>query len=165
MDTLTPKERSARMALIKGRDTKPELLLRQIVSALGYRAKLHYDLPGRPDFAFPKRRKVIQIHGCFWHRHRARSCPLARLPKSRLDFWLPKLEANRTRDLAKARELRRAGWKLLVIWECQLKDTARVARRISIFLEETHEVGRTVRGGRRIGARSPRGGLQARSTR
>jgi DNA mismatch endonuclease (patch repair protein) len=136
MDTLSPKERSARMALIKGRDTKPELLLRQIVSALGYRARLHYDLPGRPDMAFPKRRKAIQMHGCFWHRHRARACPLARLPKSRLDFWLPKLEANRARDLAKARELRSMGWKLLVIWECQLRAPFRVARRIHTFLEK-----------------------------
>jgi DNA mismatch endonuclease (patch repair protein) len=136
MDTLTPKERSARMALIKGRDTKPELLLRKLVLALGYRGRLHYDLPGRPDMAFPKRRKAIQMHGCFWHRHRARSCPLARLPKSRLDFWLPKLEANRARDLAKAQELRSMGWKLLVIWECQLRTPARVARRINTFLEK-----------------------------
>ena len=124
------------MALIKSRDTKPELLLRQIVLALGYRARLHYDLPGRPDMAFPQRRKAIQMHGCFWHRHRARSCPLARLPKSRLDFWLLKLEANRVRDLAKARELRSMGWELLVIWECQLRTPARVARRIHSFLEK-----------------------------
>jgi DNA mismatch endonuclease (patch repair protein) len=91
MDTLTPKERSERMSRVRNKDTKPEMQVRRLVSALGYRYRLQYKkVPGRPDLAFPGRRKVIFVHGCFWHRHPEPSCPLARLPKSRLDFWGPR---------------------------------------------------------------------------
>lgn len=98
MDTLTRAERSKRMALVRGKDTKPELLVRKIASLCGYRFRLHAsDLPGKPDIVFTRRRKVIFIHGCFWHRHPG--CALAQLPKSKLDFWVPKLTENRCRGL------------------------------------------------------------------
>ena len=94
MDSLSPAERSEIMARVRSKDSRPELFVRKLVFALGYRYRLHAeDLPGHPDMAFRKLRKVIFVHGCFWHRHAA--CALARLPKSRLDFWLPKLEGNR----------------------------------------------------------------------
>lgn len=134
MDTLTPLERSARMALVRAKDTKPELLVRRLVHGMGYRYRLHRrDLPGTPDLVFPGRGKVIFIHGCFWHRH-AR-CVLARLPKSRGDFWLPKLTANAERDVRNTRALRRLGWSVLTIWECQLGDTSKLANRIRRFLD------------------------------
>ncbi len=134
MDTLTPAERSARMALVRAKDTKPELLVRRLVHGMGHRYRLHRrDLPGTPDLVFLGRSKVIFIHGCFWHRH-AR-CALARLPKSRGDFWLPKLTANAERDARNVRALRRLGWSVLTIWECQLGDTANLANRIRRFLD------------------------------
>jgi DNA mismatch endonuclease (patch repair protein) len=134
MDTLTPAERSERMALVRAKDTKPELLVRRLVHGMGYRYRLHRrDLPGTPDLVFPGRSKVIFIHGCFWHRH-AR-CALARLPKSRGDFWLPKLTANAERDARNVRALRRLGWSVLTIWECQLGDTAKLASRIRRFFD------------------------------
>jgi DNA mismatch endonuclease (patch repair protein) len=134
MDTLTPAERSARMALVRSKDTKLELLVRRLVHRMGYRYRLHRrDLPGTPDLVFPGRRKLIFIHGCFWHRH-AR-CALARMPKSRSDFWLPKLTANAERDARNVRALRRLGWSVLTIWECQLGDTAKLANRIRRFLD------------------------------
>jgi DNA mismatch endonuclease (patch repair protein) len=109
MDTLTRAERSKRMALVRGKDTKPELLVRKIAKACGYRFRLHVSgLPGKPDIVFTKRRKVIFIHGCFWHRHPAPGCALARLPKSKLDFWLPKLTENRRRDLRNISNPRRS---------------------------------------------------------
>ena len=134
MDTLTPRERSARMALVRGKDTKPELLVRRLVHGLGYRYRLHRrDLPGTPDLVFPGRGKVIMVHGCFWHRHEG--CALARLPKSRGDFWLPKLTTNAERDASNTRALRRLGWGVMTIWECQLRDTAALASRIRRFLD------------------------------
>ena len=134
MDTLTPAERSARMALVRAKDTKPELMVRRFVHGMGYRYQLHRrDLPGTPDMVFPGRGKVIFVHGCFWHRH-AR-CALARLPKSRGDFWLPKLTANAERDARNGRALRQLGWGVLTIWECQLRDTAALANRIRRFLD------------------------------
>jgi DNA mismatch endonuclease (patch repair protein) len=134
-DTLTPAERSERMSRVRGRHTAPEMLVRRIVHALGYRYRLHRrDLPGCPDLVFGKRRKVIFVHGCFWHRHGDSACKLARLPKSRLDFWLPKLEANRARDEKNQERIAAMGWEFLVIWECQLGDRALLAERIRSFL-------------------------------
>ncbi len=99
LDTLQPAEQNARMALIRSKDTRPELAVRRLVHGMGYRYRLHArDLPGRPDLVFRARRKVIFVHGCFWHRHDDPNCKLARLPSSRLDFWLPKLGGNKARD-------------------------------------------------------------------
>ncbi len=136
MDTLSQRDRSQRMALVKSVDTGPELLVRRLVHAMGFRYRLHAkNLPGRPDMVFARFGCVIFVHGCFWHRHRKIGCPLARMPKSRIDFWEPKLEANRTRDQANKRALRRAGWRVLEVWECQLRKPQAVAGRIRYFLE------------------------------
>ncbi len=124
------------MALIRGKDTGPELKVRRIVHRLGYRYGLHArDLPGCPDIILRQRRKLIFVHGCFWHRHRKTGCALARLPKSRLDFWEPKLEANRLRDIGHRKSLRAAGWKILVVWECELGNKERLENKVHAFLE------------------------------
>jgi len=121
MDTLTESERSKRMKLIRCQDTAPELAVRRLVHGMGYRYRLHLkDLPGKPDLVFPARKKIIFEHGCYWHRHDDPSCKLARLPKSKLDFWLPKLEANRERDRKNSASLKSMGWRVLVIWECEI---------------------------------------------
>lgn len=149
-DTLTKRERSERMSRVRGKNTTPELIVRRILQGMGYRYALHRaDLPGNPDIVLLSRKKVIFVHGCFWHRHRAQTCDLARLPKSRLEFWLPKLEANRLRDRRKQRALRAAGWKILVVWECQLRDKERLENKIRRFLRGTNARGGIVRRGRR----------------
>lgn len=135
MDTLTPSERSLRMARVRSKDTKPEMLVRRLVHGLGYRYRLHDKrLPGTPDMVFTGRKKVIFVHGCFWHRHPG--CPLARLPKSRLDFWLPKLEGNRERDLRQLEALRAKGWEPMIIWECEVKDLDSLIQKLHGFLAE-----------------------------
>lgn len=133
MDTLTPAERSERMSRVRSKDTKPELTIRHLIHRMGFRYRLHArDLPGNPDLVFPSRSKIIFIHGCFWHRHG--TCKNTRWPKSRLDFWRPKLEKNQFRDMANRRKLRRLGWRVLVIWECQL-NRENLAARIRAFLQ------------------------------
>jgi DNA mismatch endonuclease (patch repair protein) len=123
------------MARVRSKNSRPELAVRGIVFALGHRYRLHArDLPGCPDLVFRPRRKVIFVHGCFWHRHAG--CALARIPKSRIDFWTAKLEGNRKRDERNKRALAREGWKVLIIWECQLRDVARLEARIGRFLDE-----------------------------
>lgn len=116
------------------RDTKPELRVRRAAHALGYRFRLHRrDLPGCPDLVLPKHRVVIFVHGCFWHRHE--SCPMARLPKSRQDFWVPKLESNRRRDLANFEKLIAIRWRPVVIWECETLEPLALARSIHSRIE------------------------------
>ena len=136
VDTLTKEQRSERMGLVRGKDTGPEIAVRRLAYGLGYRYRLHgKGLPGRPDLVFGKKKKVIFVHGCFWHRHGDSSCKLARLPKSRLDFWVPKLEANKERDIRNQEALRAEGWGVLVIWECELTDQPALARKIGKFLQ------------------------------
>jgi DNA mismatch endonuclease (patch repair protein) len=133
MDTLSPKARSERMSRVRSKDSKPEMAVRRLVHGLGYRYRLHgKGIPGRPDLVFRSRRKVIFVHGCFWHRH-AR-CKLARLPKSRLDFWKPKLERNRERDREVQKALYDEGWSSLVIWECEVVNLDKLTARIHSFL-------------------------------
>lgn len=135
-DTMTPAERAKRMSLIRCKDTEPEYVVRRLVHSMGYRYRLHGSrLPGKPDMVFAGRRKVIFVHGCFWHRHPDADCDLARLPKSRLDFWLPKLEGNKQRDAVQMAALRQLGWNALVVWECQLRDRAGLEARIRQFLQ------------------------------
>jgi len=118
---------------IRKRDTKPELAVRRVAHALGFRFRLHRrDLPGTPDLVFPRHRKAIQVHGCFWHQHEG--CKLARQPKSRLDYWLPKLARNTQRDDATRGALEAAGWTCLVIWECQTQDSAALEVTLRRFL-------------------------------
>jgi DNA mismatch endonuclease (patch repair protein) len=140
-DPLSPEQRSERMSRVRGKDTKPELLIRKLVWSLGFRYRLHSkQLPGRPDLVFSGKKKVIFIHGCFWHQH-GENCRQYRMPRSKLDFWLPKLESNKKRDVANQRSLREMGWSYLVIWECQIKAKEEVARRIVNFLEDKSEIG------------------------
>ncbi|MBN3803193.1 DNA mismatch endonuclease Vsr [Paraburkholderia sp. Ac-20336] len=134
VDTLTPAARSKRMSLIRGKNTGPEMTVRRLIYAAGYRYRLHgMKLPGRPDLVFSRRRKVIFVHGCFWHRHEG--CRLARLPKSRLEFWGEKLEGNRQRDMRNLEALRALGWATMVVWECELADEKALIERIRAFLE------------------------------
>ena len=116
------------MALIRKRDTKPELVVRRMVHRMGYRFRLHRrDLPGTPDLVFPARRKVILVHGCFWHRH---DCPLgSKAPRARPEYWIPKLERNRQRDVVTLESLAALGWTALVIWECEVRPMSREASR------------------------------------
>jgi DNA mismatch endonuclease (patch repair protein) len=134
-DHLTPQERSRNMSRVKGRDTKPELLVRSIVHRLGYRFRLHgKSLPGRPDVVLPRHRKVIFVHGCFWHGHPG--CRRAARPSTNREFWDKKIDGNIARDKANVRALRRAGWKVLVIWQCAMKDCGRLKKRLGKFLSE-----------------------------
>ena len=133
-DTLSKSDRSQRMSLIRATDTKPELVVRRLTHRLGYRYRLHVrGLSGTPDMVLKSRRSVIFVHGCFWHRHEG--CRSARLPKSNLDYWEAKLEGNRQRDARNIQLLKKDGWRSLIIWECETKDYAKLARRITQFLE------------------------------
>jgi DNA mismatch endonuclease, patch repair protein len=133
VDTLTPEQRSERMSLVRGKDTRPELAVRRLAHGLGYRyRKNRRDLPGQPDLVFPGRRKIIFVHGCFWHRHK---CALGRMPKSRQEFWRPKLEKNRVRDARNAKQLRGGGWRVLVVWECQIRHVTALTARLREFLD------------------------------
>ncbi|KAB1069983.1 DNA mismatch endonuclease Vsr [Methylobacterium planeticum] len=125
--------RSALMQRIRGKNTKPELLVRRLIHSMGYRFRLHRrDLPGRPDLVFPSRRKVIFVHGCFWHRHLG--CKKASTPTTRRDFWQTKFAQNVERDARKERELQQAGWDVFVVWECETGDLKRLSGRLSEFL-------------------------------
>ena len=138
-DTLSRAARSERMSRVRGKDTGPELVVRRMVHGMGFRYRVHRrDLPGNPDLVFPARRKVIFVHGCFWHRHDDPACKLARLPKSRLEFWLPKLETNARRDAEHLDRLRVLGWDTLIIWECELKNKSFLKKKLGSFI--SHEV-------------------------
>ena len=128
-DRITPEHRSWNMSRIRGRDTVPELMVRSIVHRLGFRFSLRRtDLPGKPDIVLPRFRTVIFVHGCFWHRHG--SCRNSVLPKTRRGFWLSKLDSNVARDRRNAAALRTLGWHVLVVWECELKNNAKLRRKI-----------------------------------
>lgn len=121
------------MKAVRGKDTGPEWTVRRLVHRMGYRYRLHRkDLPGKPDLVFLTRRKVIFVHGCFWHAH---GCQIGQPPKSRLDYWLPKLERNRERDAEKVEELKALGWSVLTVWQCETQDTEVLANRIHKFLD------------------------------
>src|ERR1700752_751783 len=133
LDPLSPTQRSERMGRVHGRHTKPELQVRRLVWRLGFRYRLHSaKLPGRPDLVFRARKKVLFVHGCFWHQHK--NCRQYQMPKSHLDYWLPKLEGNAARDARNQKALREKGWDYLILWECELKNTDRLVTRITRFL-------------------------------
>lgn len=122
------------MRRVPCKNTKPELVVRKLVYSLGYRYRLRpKELPGRPDLSFPGRKKIIFVNGCFWHYH---GCEKGKPPKSNLEYWLPKLERNRDRDRANLRSLESAGWKVLVLWQCELGDNEALTLRIREFLQE-----------------------------
>lgn len=136
MDTVSSDRRSENMRRIKSQDTIPEMMVRRLLHRLGFRFRLHRrDLPGRPDLVFPGRHKIIFIHGCFWHQHA--KCRDGRPPSSRTDYWLPKLERNRSRDKETVSALRERGWRVLVIWECEIHSDPRLTDRLCNFLRET----------------------------
>jgi DNA mismatch endonuclease (patch repair protein) len=134
MDSVSPKRRSEIMSRVTGKNTRPEIVVRKLLHGLGYRFRLHRkDLPGRPDVVLPKWRTVVFIHGCFWHRHVG--CPNTRTPKSRIEFWTSKFEENIQRDRITRERLEALGWRVLVIWECELGDVASLTERIRRFIE------------------------------
>ncbi|MDX8410370.1 MAG: DNA mismatch endonuclease Vsr [Mariprofundaceae bacterium] len=131
-DPLSEEQRSERMSRIRRADTKPEMTVRRLVHGMGYRYRLHAkELPGHPDLVFRPRKKVIFVHGCFWHQH---GCSQYRMPKSRKEFWLPKLRKNVERDQYVYQQLETRGWGILLIWECQLKNTISLRQHIKEFL-------------------------------
>ena len=122
------------MASVRSKNTGPEMKVRKLLHAHGYRYRIHRrDLPGTPDLAFPGRRKAIFVNGCFWHGH---GCRWGKLPKSKLDYWGPKIEANRRRDARKLAELEDYGWRALVLWQCELREPEGALNRLIGFLEE-----------------------------
>lgn len=135
-DKIPPHQRSENMRKIRSKGMKPEMAVRQLVHSLGYRYRLHgKGLPGKPDLVFTSRKKVIFVNGCFWHQHANASCRITRVPKSNLEFWVPKLERTQKRDQENLRKLREAGWEALVLWECQLKDSNQLRKKITAFLD------------------------------
>lgn len=135
MDRVTADRRSEIMRRIRSKDTSIEMTIRRLVHGMGYRYRLHAkDLPGSPDLVFRGRRKIILVHGCFWHRHR--KCPLSTTPKTRIDFWKEKFEKNISRDRRNLRELRKLGWSVLVVWQCEIKDKDKLEKKIRLFIEK-----------------------------
>ena len=132
VDNRTEASRSALMGRIGSKNTAPELIVRRLLHSLGYRFRLHRkDLPGTPDIVLPARRKAIFVHGCFWHAH---GCRIGQPPKSRPEFWEPKLARNRARDEENSRDLEHAGWDVLTVWQCETKDKATLADLLEKFL-------------------------------
>lgn len=133
MDIISAERRSALMRRVRQRDTDPELVVRRVAHALGYRFRLHRrDLPGTPDLVFPRYRVALFVHGCFWHRHEG--CPRATTPKSRRDYWLPKFAANVERDRRKEEALKSLGWRVLIFWECEINDANSLKRRLKFVM-------------------------------
>ena len=129
----TPEQRTRTMRAVKSKDTAPEIAVRRIAHAMGFRFRLHgVDLPGTPDLVFPKRQTVIFVHGCFWHGHHcARG---ARVPARNREYWTTKIARNVTRDQKDQRALRKLGWKSLIIWECELKTPERLRKKLARYL-------------------------------
>ena len=124
------------MRRIRSKDMTPELHVRRLLHHLGYRYRLHRkSLPGQPDIIFPKLKKAIFVHGCFWHQHSDPACKITRLPKSRLDYWTPKLARNKQRDEESIALLVKLGWKVLVVWECDVEDKGRLPAELVTFLK------------------------------
>lgn len=132
-DTRTPEQRRRIMQSVGQKNTGPELAVRKMLHRLGYRYVLNDSrLPGRPDLVFPRCRKVIFIHGCFWHGH---GCAKGKLPKSRLEYWEPKIRGNKQRDASSARAIRRLNWDVLTVWQCQVRRPDKILPRLIRFLE------------------------------
>jgi DNA mismatch endonuclease (patch repair protein) len=133
VDTISQAQRSEVMSRVRGKNTRPEVIVRKLVFAAGYRYRLHVKaLPGSPDLVFPSRKKVIFVHGCFWHGHS--NCRLSRTPKSRIEFWTAKLNGNKERDSRNVEALADNGWEYLVLWECELRERSTLQARIQDFL-------------------------------
>jgi DNA mismatch endonuclease, patch repair protein len=126
------------MSRIRDKDTKPELVVRSMLHQMGYRFRLHRsDLPGKPDIVLPKYKIVIQVYGCFWHRHQG--CKMAYIPKTRKHFWMEKFTKNVERDRKQQKQLEKLGWQLLVVWECETNNLKRLANKLSTAIEGTKD--------------------------
>jgi DNA mismatch endonuclease (patch repair protein) len=135
VDRITTQRRSANMSKIKSKGMKPEMLVRSLAHGMGYRYRLHRkDLPGKPDLVFPRLRKAIFVHGCFWHQHSIENCRRSHIPRSNREYWQPKLDRNIARDKFALLELTRLGWETLVLWECELKNAEQLEARVKEFL-------------------------------
>lgn len=133
MDIVSPEKRSRMMAGIKGKNTRPEMAVRKLAHAMGFRFRLHRkSLPGSPDLVFPRLRRVIFVHGCFWHRHPG--CRLAYTPKSNTKFWLDKFEGNMQRDALALEALDALGWEVLIVWECEVSNLPALTQKLNLFL-------------------------------
>jgi DNA mismatch endonuclease (patch repair protein) len=134
VDSLDQERRSGNMRSIRSKDTKPEMLVRRLLTEMGFRYRLHRkNLPGKPDIVFAGKKKIIFVHGCFWHRHS--ECREGRLPGSKLEYWLPKLQGNVERDARRRAQLSLLGWDVIVVWECQTEDRAALIVSLRRFLE------------------------------
>lgn len=134
VDTISAQHRSAVMARIRSKDTSPELMVRRIAYAMGFRYRLHVaTLPGKPDLVFRRLRKIVQVHGCFWHQHEG--CGDSHIPKSSVEYWKPKLTRNVDRDVENLKRLKALGWRVLIVWDCELRNVRIVTKRIRKFLE------------------------------
>jgi DNA mismatch endonuclease, patch repair protein len=135
MDRLSPKDRSHQMSLVKSKNTGPELSVRKLVFSMGHRYRIHSGgLPGKPDLVFASKKKVIFVHGCFWHRHE--NCKMATKPASNTDYWLPKFAKTVERDRRTINALLEQGWTVLVVWECELKNMVALTERLRAFLND-----------------------------
>lgn len=132
VDNLTPERRSRLMSRVRGKDTKPEMIVRRIAHKLGYRFRLHRrDLPGSPDLVFTGRKKVVFVHGCYWHRH---GCTKTTTPKTNTEFWQKKFDENVMRDNKNLRDLEELGWGTMVVWQCETERRGKIAERLVKFL-------------------------------
>jgi DNA mismatch endonuclease (patch repair protein) len=132
-DKVSPQQRSRMMSRVKGKDTSPEKKVRSTIHQMGYRFRLHRkDLPGKPDIVLPRHGKIIFVHGCFWHGHEG--CKRSKRPSSNTEFWNKKLSRNKERDKQNLESLRRSGWDVLVVWECQVKDREQLRAILERFL-------------------------------
>ncbi len=132
-DVFSPEERSRIMAKVRGKDTSPEKLVRSLLHRMGYRFRLHAThLPGKPDIVLPRHKKVIFVHGCFWHQHEG--CPRAARPSSNTDYWNRKLDRNVIRDCDNRQKLEYLGWQVLIVWECETNDQERLVKKLQHFM-------------------------------
>lgn len=132
-DKLTPERRSENMRSIRAKNTSPEMIVRRMVYSMGFRYRLHVpDLPGKPDLVFSRLKKIIEVRGCFWHQHEG--CIDSHVPKSRMEYWRPKLMKNAERDKTNQAKLMADGWKILTVWECELRDSEKIRQRLDRFL-------------------------------
>jgi DNA mismatch endonuclease, patch repair protein len=140
MDTLDKAKRSWNMSRIRSCNTKPELKVRSLLHRMGYRFRLHHkNLPGKPDIVLSKYNTIIFVHGCFWHRHKG--CKYAYKPKSKIDFWEKKFNENVNRDIRNKKALKKLGWNIVVIWECQVDDKIKLSSTLKDYLRKPYEKG------------------------
>jgi DNA mismatch endonuclease, patch repair protein len=134
-DVFSKEKRSRIMSRIKGKDTKPEKLVRSLLHRMGYRFRLHVrDLPGNPDIVLPRHRKIVFMNGCFWHGHP--NCKRAKLPETNRPFWEEKIGKNMKRDRSTLRKLRKTGWRVLVVWQCEMRDKTMLENSLRRFMEK-----------------------------